>query len=589
VPGEKIKDQDEQYFQTSTIPTPKQSPNTIRRSAYTTLPKDRLINYNLRANVFNGLTKNLYDLNTAYSWQQMKDFMSLPEAEILFGGKDNVNFVNKKLNSLRSKQQRTGVVDSDEFSKTLEGASNVARRYAVSALLGGFFQAPKQMSEQVVSAAINNNFRFDKIGKNMLEINQAKELLDKFGIGGRKEIRGGTTYDNAIESGSSAMQQWIGDGKAIKAKEVLEKLEDFWMKSLTQGDYLAASSAWMTFYESYLNKKGTEITDWKNEANLVDTDPTRMDAAVYAETMTDITQVSSDTSKLADISKKGSSGYENVIKTILLPFSTFAVQMRARIINDSKDFFSFSDMEGRSRASAGKSLLATMAGMAAFHTTNIYLLGLVKDNLTGLILNAFGIDDTEDEEEAKKQAAFKFKMFYSNMTRDLFASGFGQIAENGLIDAMNWTAFIILAQLDDPSTKKKNGETMDYKYWKSKTEKTPFYRYGQWEESAFGLGLYDFVLEKPKDLYLQGEKLASEEIDDKYKPLILMASISEMLHSLRLNDADVNRIIQQAQKKALKNKKDSKSQSSTESRQVQTKQVQTREVQQKEVQTKEIK
>jgi hypothetical protein len=68
-----------------------------------------------------------------------------------------------------------------------------------------------------------------------------------------------------------------------------------------------------------------------------------------------------------------------------------------------------------------------------------------------------------------------------------------------------------------------------------------------------------------------------------------MASISEMLHSLRLNDADVNRIIQQAQKKALKNKKDSKAQSSTESRQVQTKEVQTREAQQKEVQTREIK
>jgi len=102
-------------------------------------------------------------------------------------------------------------------------------------------------------------------------------------------------------------------------------------------------------------------------------------------------------------------------------------------------------------------LLGTTAEATAFSAINAFIVtGILRYGVKSVMASAFGID-TENE-DANKIISDKFKQFYTGFSREMLVSGFGGVAENVGISALNHLAYSISQQ-----TKEESGQ--DYYTW----------------------------------------------------------------------------------------------------------------------------
>ena len=105
--------------------------------------------------------------------------------------------------------------------------------------------------------------------------------------------------------------------------------------------------------------------DWQNEHK----NPNQ-DAAAYAEQMVSRLQNANDSSSMADAFKDTNTA-KRVLKNMALPYSTFAVNQRARMTSDLQKIIHGS-IDGREDAL--KSLSATIVEQAVFNGIKLYVL-----------------------------------------------------------------------------------------------------------------------------------------------------------------------------------------------------------------------
>jgi hypothetical protein len=553
-PSLAITKEEEQVFYDQVSLRPKQSANTIKRVDYSTLPKDRTtgtpkeIEFNLRRNAFNSLSDQINKAYTSGAWQQIASFMKTPESTQVFGGQANKDFFVDRLNRLRLSRMRRGAMSRGAFEKAADAVGVISRKLGTGIALGGVYQWIKQPPDQLVTAW-GSGARGEVLARNIAPSNQraARTLLNKFSIGRRGDASAGYKYINQMEGHQNRLERYFSENKWEQAKEQAGKIADVWMIGLKKSDFIAASAAWMTYYETELNKRNIQITDWNQEAELIDGDNDRQEAAAYAEQMTDIYQGSSDPTQMAVFAQSGKSGAENLLKAMFVPFNSFAVQQRMRLYSDVRDVLS-----GDKRSRGG--LAGTIGGLILFHATKRYVLPVISGSAIAVLYSLMGVDVEEpDEEKQKEQASKNFRQFLADASSNLLVGGMPQVIESQLIKSFNYAAYLTAMQLEDESVMGDDGELISFdKYQK---ERSPLYRY-QTYGGAMSLGMLEIGFDQAKQVALSTKMVASEEEMETFTPeekrLLYFSALSDWLYLMRLNDTDFARLVQKARRDMIK-------------------------------------
>jgi hypothetical protein len=532
---------------------PKQSSYTIKRADYTQLPTDKTTNkpkeieFNLRRNAFDSLSDQINKAYTSPAWQQIFAFMKTPESEKLFGGAANKEFFIERLNRLRLSRMRRGSMSTGYIEKTADVLSVFARKIGTGIALGGAYQPFKQAPDQII-AAIGTTGRADLMAENMAPsaLKAAKALLDKFSIGRRGDASSGYKYINQMEGAQNKIERYLSESRWDAAKEQAGKIADVWLLALKKTDYVFAAGAWMTYYRAQLAKDGVAFQGWEKEAELLETDTARQDAASYAEQMTDIYQGSSDPTKMATFVQSGKSGWENLFKAIFVPFNSFAVQQRMRIYSDARDSFTKSG-----DTIAGRfGLASTIGGLVAFHSVRRFALPAFTGLGVSMIYAAFGVDmDEPDEEKKAEDFAKRWRQFLGEFTANLLVGGSGQIVEAATIDTFNYAAYLIAMQTENETVLGEDGEIISFSQYAK--ERSPFWRYRSFD-NAMSLGMFDIGLDQGKKAILETKTLmAPEEMENfttEEQRLLYFAALSDWLYLMRLNDADFARMVDRARR-----------------------------------------
>jgi hypothetical protein len=302
----------------------------------------------------------------------------------------------------------------------------------------------------------------------------------------------------------------------------------------------------MTYYRAQLAKDGVAFQGWEKEAELLETDTARQDAASYAEQMTDIYQGSSDPTKMATFVQSGKSGWENLFKAIFVPFNSFAVQQRMRIYSDARDSFTKSG-----DTIAGRfGLASTIGGLVAFHSVRRFALPAFTGLGVSMIYAAFGVDmDEPDEEKKAEDFAKRWRQFLGEFTANLLVGGSGQIVEAATIDTFNYAAYLIAMQTENETVLGEDGEIISFSQYAK--ERSPFWRYRSFD-NAMSLGMFDIGLDQGKKAILETKTLmAPEEMENfttEEQRLLYFAALSDWLYLMRLNDADFARMVDRARR-----------------------------------------
>jgi len=436
--------------------------------------------------------------------------------------------------------------------------------------LGGVTQAIKQPADQVSNAVINIG------GMNLAkgissavdswnDVPDAMPLLEMASIGERGRLIAGTKWDSELQTEINRLGGAIKHGNRIRVAARYQKATEVWMKMLTTSDVRSASTAWIMFYKKYLEDNGLKLHSWQEEADMVrDGSKERRNAMAYAETMTDITQASSDPSNMAKFAQRGRTGADNFMRLLFNPFSSFSVQMRARIINDISDIGFYGKMAGGAetqeqkiqakdrQAAAMRSLTATVGANAMYSVAKF---AIAKTLVTGLatgLLALLGGDDDDTEDTALAVGAMIFDVLHTLRLMDadvnrawqeavklekqrnanwtleqsltaegekrvrqattefivtLVGSGWptGALSENAagylLFQADYWT----MRAAQDPRVMKKDGTPMEFNAWARMGDRGRFYRYGV-TDPFIDWGMIGIVTGKSESLMRSVEK-----------------------------------------------------------------------------------
>jgi hypothetical protein len=535
----------------------KQAANSIKRKDHPSLPEREGVKANISIKFgkdqYNALTDQVNRAYTAPAWERVYAFTRTPEFEPIMGGRENAKFVKNMLAKIRTAQQGYGGTDIEE--RMMAGGVAMVRRLASQRALGGFTQMIRQTVPQLVLLA-GTSTRWNLALQNMVRFHEGRELMDKFPIGQRANVQGGAKFATQYDELSRRIEASVTNRNWARFRELMKKMGELWMIPLRTSDTWVASVSWMTYYEDELNKRGIQITDWKEEARLVETDNIRKDAAGYAEQQVDQYQGSSDPTKLASLSRQSNSGWREFGRLIVMPLNSFALQEKSRLVSDVRDLF----LRSGDRKDAAKGLAGTLGGMLTFHLIAIYLLGafampLGKTMLAGL----FGVDlDEPDEEEKEKQLQEKYQQIKTRMFSGVVTGGLGQVVDETGVLAFNRLSYVMDSVIRPDTILNDKGEVVSFRQYEK--EFAPLYRYSSFKGNNYSFGLADILSEQAERVMSESGKLLDEDEMSSYtqneQAFATVATMVEAMYFAGLMDADVTRMIRAGRRQLEQQKKE---------------------------------
>jgi hypothetical protein len=521
------------------VAAPKQSPNSIKRIKNTVLPSGKVFDYNLTRNVMDSLSNGITAAYTNPGLQQVTAFLRSPDAKKALGGTENLDFVIRRVNGLAASRNRRAY-EMDAADRIADMFANFVRKVGVSVALGGVGQALKQAPDQIATTVANVGIKISS--QAWADVSQARDLMRQFAIGERGEIAGGAKWINQLEGNYTKVQQYIESGNWPKVMEAFENINNVWLIALKKSDTAAATHGWVSYYRKYLQDNNIPFTNWDNETKLAQSgERGRVEAGLYADQMVDIYQGSSDPTRMATFAQRGTSGGGNLLKTIVLPFSSFVIQQRSRILSDVRDA-SFGDTDEKKVAARG--LVGTMGGIFIFHLIRRYTLPFITGGVASGVYALLGAEMDEPDEEEKAQKADRVKrQFLGEVAANMLVGGFSAYAERGLIDGVNFASYLYDKQTENESVYDDKGEVVSWDKYRRKL--APLYRYtGPGADSSMGMidimpGQFQETIARLADI---GDEEIMDNLTEEEQRVLILAALSETLYTLRLNDADVARM-----------------------------------------------
>ncbi len=326
------------------------------------LPKDRVVDLDFDSNNFRSYELALNDLYTSEAVAQLNAYTSTQEY------KDMIPVENRKvLDRAMSDYQldRKGKIRVDEQQmKFLNKVSSFVASMSSARALVGFSQIPLQFVTASTNTVVNADINYIPFYSLKPKV---REFINR---SGRSIANRGTESVSTIENADAIVDKL---GVVTNAGDkVLKAINNFNNKSMkiaiSNPDVTAARDAWIAYYKKSLKKQKLTL-DLDGEVNS--------EAADYADAMVDRNMDVSDSGKRGKIFRSKESRVR-LAKQILLPFSTFTINMKNRMWADTSILFS-QTASTEDRANAFRSLQSIIAETAVFGGLKFYVGKLILE------------------------------------------------------------------------------------------------------------------------------------------------------------------------------------------------------------------
>ena len=414
--GDTVRDTGEKLMNDarSTGITKKKSKSMIDRANYESLNDNTGLDFNFINKQMKALGDNEYDINTSADITTLANAFNSDNKQLReLLGAENFDLLKKRLQTIvgTSKYEETTVVDD-----LLNEATKISRTIALGSITQVLKQSTVLMSTYLNSAGKGNikGLDFTMLFGSKRQKENLQKLFAQSEIGARRAEGAGGYYDN------TTIKKNISDGNAKKIIKVIGKGKDFFsdlsMYPLRSFDILAADISWITFYKKYLRDNNL-VFDENNEFK----NPNK-EAMAYAETMVQTAQGANTEAGQAEVwgSAKG-------LTQLALPFMSFAVQAKARLVDNVMNIYN-----GDDRVEAGRDIGAYVTEQIAFNAVKLGIGTVVATQLIPALLKELGLgDDDEDTKGLSKIAKEKIELeklrkaeqikssFVNNIVQDL--------------------------------------------------------------------------------------------------------------------------------------------------------------------------
>jgi len=481
--GTATEDVDNQaFFDRNGLPATNPSVTTISRTKTKKLPPNRVLDLDFDSVMFNKAAGVSIDIETSAAYKDVYNFFHSPNMAKMFGT-ETIGVFQKKLTEMRKVQLGIASMDvnKDETIKAVNKVERIWKTIATTIGLGSVTQYPKQYISVAFNAMAHLGTDSGLMFKAMFTDKSKIPLLDMVSVSLRGEtqagtITGGTRISEAEKKATKAVVGRVVQETGLAAEKVREVL----FYSLRKGDVNVAKSSWIAFYQKYLKDNNITDVDMATEHERMD-EGIRQEAIAYAELKVEETQISSDESRGSEFyqSKETSRA---ILRGIFLPYQSFNINSKMRMLTDIR-IIADKKADAVDRRDAGASLLGTAAEMITFQTMKYYVLAPIIGLGKVALMSLFGLDEPEEEEwdAEHKSKEFKFKQWYSALSKDLNPLAIGSFAEDMVIETLNLMQYFAEA---------KDGEAyVDYiKRLRDEGGGQMFYRYKDKEERGKGFG-----------------------------------------------------------------------------------------------------
>lgn len=389
---------------------PKVNKNTLEYS---------VMNYNLDGVAETGIRKTINEMRSLPHMMQVRMFANNKKAffELMGGQNKNTmkiwndlfgaggiyeNFEKASLDKLNS--------NSTPFEKGASKVLNFFRNIAYTMALSG----PSQLIKQQIVLA-NTALKLGKYSKYLaVNIDKAENFLKGRAISTRESqqsIFNISTYEDTTTL-NKQLSDFSSSNRVQKRKEIMGWIGG--LKFLTKSDASAAKRSYLAFYRQHLAKNDAEFKGWDQE-KVLENDKVRQEAHAYADHMVGLLQTPSNPAEGAQ-ALKTTSVLGSLAKGIFIPYGSFALNQKRRMIND---FDTLVKGTAEQKIKAAKDIAATGVEITAFNLASWGLRGAYGAVLFELFKSLYpDIEDETEEEKLEKRKRFE-RQLYTNLLLDL--------------------------------------------------------------------------------------------------------------------------------------------------------------------------
>ena len=393
---------DEPMFDTSGRRIYNKETGVLRKSKRPkSLDGTRYVNLSFDTSNINSLRKALTDINTAAAIQQVKGFTESGDFDKLIPKKADRDIVYNRMKDYIAKKR--GLDYTPQSAKTALKYLNTLTSLGVSRTLGSIGQFAKQLTplfNTMVNAGGVNTIDGMRLFTKPSVINWLKN--SGYDIANR-----GISASANLESLSRKIDE-AANSKPEKLRRGFQNIQNWWIdKLLVVPDKIAANASWMAYYVREMKKQGIDVTapgfDWENHK-------INKKAGDYAQQQVDRQQNISDRDLQGQLFSSNNP-YATLTRQVLLPFSNFLLNQKARMYSDGRTLVS------KTATKEDKTAALRSIGGLAVETAVFNGLGLLLTQVTAAASNILMGED--DEEQAAKDLDNRIKGRKQNVLLDV--------------------------------------------------------------------------------------------------------------------------------------------------------------------------
>ena len=365
------------------------------------LPKGRYVSLDFDMNNVDSLTGALVDINTAGAIRRLDSFFKSKSFKAIVPTIEDRKILTERVNKYIRRSKNKLSVPSDVF-RNIDNALNTVSSVGTALGLGGVLQSVKQTVSVAISTAIQTGTSF--------KIYAGEEFNNWLNTTGASVTNRGQESLTAIESTNKKLKSF--NGTFDKAIDTYKNLTQWQLKLfLSRPDVFVARAAFKSYYEQYLKSKGYDVSkiNWSTWNETIKKEGLKElnDAAIiYADTMVSRQQNVSD-ERLAGELLASEDSARKLIRKALLPFASFSINQRARLVADINALFlNWNNISPEDKAIAIKSIAGTTAEQGVFQMIN-FGIGMA---LYSIAQSMAGHDDDDEEWKKRMNNATKYPL-----------------------------------------------------------------------------------------------------------------------------------------------------------------------------------
>ena len=373
------------------------------------LPKGRYVSLDFDMNNVDSLTGALVDINTAGAIRRVDSFFKSKSFKAIVPTVEDRKILTERVNKYIRRSKNKLSVPSDVF-RNIDNALNTVSSVGTALGLGGVLQSVKQTVSVAISTAIQTGTSFN--------IYAGEDFNNWLNTTGASVTNRGQESLTAIESTNKKLKSF--NGTFDKAIDTYKNLTQWQLKLfLSRPDVFVARAAFKSYYEQFLKSKGYDVSkiNWSTWNETIKSDGLEKlnnDAVAYADTMVSRQQNVSD-ERLAGELLASEDSARKLIRKALLPFASFSINQRARLVADINALFlNWNNISPEDKAIAIKSIAGTTAEQGVFQMIN-FGIGMA---LYSVAQSIAGHDDDDEEWKKRMNNATKYplKSLLADMT-----------------------------------------------------------------------------------------------------------------------------------------------------------------------------